>query len=115
MTSKKVADLAGPGIGNYADVEKILPGNYSSLLTRRETQKAIFATKRYIEDKLCKELNLMMVTVPLDRGRRERRERHAGPRRFPNADPVPHHQRPATGTRSMRRSYRRPRSGRGWR
>ena len=65
MTTKKVADLAGPGIGNYTDVEKILPGDYSSLLTRRETQKAIFATKRFIEDNLCKALNLMMVTVPL--------------------------------------------------
>ena len=65
MTTKKVADLAGPGVGNYTDVEKILPGDYSSLLTRRETQKAIFATKRFIEDNLCKELNLMMVTVPL--------------------------------------------------
>jgi len=61
----KVADLAGPGIGNYPDLEKILPRDYSSALTRRETQKAIFALKRFIEDNLCKELNLMMVTVPL--------------------------------------------------
>src|SRR5208337_2993396 len=36
-----------------------------SALTRRETQKAIFAVKRFIEDNLCKELNLLMVTVPL--------------------------------------------------
>ena len=61
----KVADLAGPGIGNYTDLEKILPKDYSSALTRRETQKAIFALKRFIEDNLCKELNLIMVTVPL--------------------------------------------------
>jgi aspartate--ammonia ligase len=61
----KVADLAGPGIGNYTDVEKILPKDYTSALTRRETQKAIFALKRFIEDDLCKELNLIMVTVPL--------------------------------------------------
>ena len=61
----KVADLAGPGIGNYAELEKILPSDYSSMLTRRETQKAIHAVKRFIEDQLCKELNLMMVTVPL--------------------------------------------------
>ena len=61
----KVADLAGPGIGNYTDVEKILPKDYSSALTRRETQKAVFALKRFIEDNLCKELNLIMVTVPL--------------------------------------------------
>ena len=65
MTNSKVADLAGPGIGNYEDLEKILPTDYSSVLTRRETQKAIFAVKRFIEDNLCKELNLIMVTVPL--------------------------------------------------
>jgi aspartate--ammonia ligase len=61
----KKADLAGPGIGNYADLEKVLPHDYHSLLNRRETQKAIFATKQYIEENLCKELNLMMVQVPL--------------------------------------------------
>ena len=65
MTNNKVADLAGPGIGNYKELEKILPKDYSSALTRRETQKAIYAVKRFIEDNLCKELNLMMVTVPL--------------------------------------------------
>ncbi len=65
MVSNKVADLAGPGIGNYTQLEKILPNDYSSALTRRETQKAIFAVKRFIEDNLCKELNLLMVTVPL--------------------------------------------------
>jgi aspartate--ammonia ligase len=57
--------LAGPGIGNYEELEKMLPQNYTSVLTPRETQKAIFALKNYIEDNLCKELNLMMVTVPL--------------------------------------------------
>ena len=64
MTDKK-ADLAGPGIGDYAELEKILPLDYKSLLTLKETQKAIFAVKNYIEENLCKELNLMMVTVPL--------------------------------------------------
>jgi len=61
----KAADLAGPGIGDYAELEKILPRDYSSLLTPKETQKAIFAVKRYIEDHLCEELGLLMVTVPL--------------------------------------------------
>jgi aspartate--ammonia ligase len=61
----KRADLAGPGIGDYGELEKILPGDYRSLLDRKETQKAIFAAKSYIEEHLCKELNLMMVTVPL--------------------------------------------------
>ena len=64
MTDKK-ADLAGPGIGNYEDLEKILPQDYRSLLTPKETQKAIYALKNYIEQNLCKELNLMMVQVPL--------------------------------------------------
>ena len=64
MMDKK-QDLAGPGIGNYRDLEKILPKDYNSLLTPKETQKAIFAAKYYIEENLCKELNLMMVTVPL--------------------------------------------------
>ena len=61
----KKADLAGPGIGDYKELEKILPRSYRSLLTPRETQQAIFQVKRYIEDNLCKELNLEMVEVPL--------------------------------------------------
>ncbi|HUM68293.1 MAG TPA: aspartate--ammonia ligase, partial [Chloroflexota bacterium] len=61
----KVADLAGPGIGNYDDLWHVLPDDYRSLLTPKETQQAIFAAKQYIEENLCKELNLMMVTVPL--------------------------------------------------
>src|ERR1017187_8693539 len=61
----KKADLAGPGIGDYAELEKILPRDYSSLLNPKDTQKAIFAAKNYIERNLCQELNLMMVTVPL--------------------------------------------------
>jgi aspartate--ammonia ligase len=65
LTQDKKADLAGPGIGDYKELEKILPQNYHSLLTPRETQQAIFKVKRYIEDNLCKELNLMMVEVPL--------------------------------------------------
>jgi aspartate--ammonia ligase len=61
----KKADLAGPGIGDYDQLERILPQNYKSLLTPRETQQAIFHVKRYIEDHLCQELNLLMVEVPL--------------------------------------------------
>jgi aspartate--ammonia ligase len=63
--SDKKADLAGPGIGDYEELDKILPRDYASLLTPKETQKAVFAVKNYIEENLCKELNLMMVTVPL--------------------------------------------------
>jgi aspartate--ammonia ligase len=61
----KKADLAGPGIGDYAELERVLPPDYASLLNPRDTQKAIFALKNHIEDNLCRELNLMMVTVPL--------------------------------------------------
>lgn len=64
MNNKK-ADLAGPGIGNYEDLKKILPSDYKSLLTPRETMEALFGVKNYIEENLCKELNLMMVQVPL--------------------------------------------------
>jgi aspartate--ammonia ligase len=64
MNDKK-ADLAGPGIGSYDELEKILPRDYSSLLTPRETQQAVYEVKNYIEANLCQELNLMMVTVPL--------------------------------------------------
>ncbi|MHC4946959.1 MAG: aspartate--ammonia ligase [Planctomycetota bacterium] len=64
MTTK-TADLAGPGIGDYAELEAILPDDYRSLLTPKETQQAIFAAKDFIEAGLCRELNLMRVTVPL--------------------------------------------------
>ena len=65
VAAGKKADLAGPGIGNYDALEKILPQDYSSLLAVKETQRAIFTVKNYIEENLCKELNLMMVQVPL--------------------------------------------------
>ena len=64
-TFAKQADLAGPGIGNYDELEKILPQDYNSLLDRKETQRAITLVKRYIEDGLCRELNLIRVEVPL--------------------------------------------------
>jgi len=64
MADKK-ADLAGPGIGDYAELEKILPQDYSSLLSPKETQIATYAVKDYIEENLCKQLNLIRVTVPL--------------------------------------------------
>ena len=64
MTDKK-ADLAGPGIGNYDDVEKALPDDYGALLSPMERMKAVYAIKNYIEENLSKELNLQMVQVPL--------------------------------------------------
>ena len=61
----KRADLAGPGIGSYEALEKVLPDDYLPLLDPKETQKAITAVKRFIEDGLCRELNLIRVEVPL--------------------------------------------------
>ncbi len=63
--TNKIADLAGPGIGNYEELRKVLPDDYTPLLNPRATQEAIYAAKHYIEDHLCKELNLIQVTVPL--------------------------------------------------
>ena len=65
LVADKKADLAGPGISTYEKVEQILPNDYHSILDRKETMQALYAVKRYIEENLCKELNLMMVQVPL--------------------------------------------------
>ena len=61
----KTADLAGPGIGTYEEVERGLPKDYKSLLDPKDTQKAIALVKREIEDGLCRELNLIRVECPL--------------------------------------------------
>jgi aspartate--ammonia ligase len=63
--SNKEADLAGPGIGNYEELEKELPDDYQALLEPRKRMNAVFAVKNYIEENLCSELNLDMVQVPL--------------------------------------------------
>lgn len=65
LIADKKADLAGPGIGSYEEIEQVLPRDYKSLLNRKDTQRAIRAARRYIEDHLCEALNLMMVEVPL--------------------------------------------------
>jgi aspartate--ammonia ligase len=64
MTEKR-ADLAGPGIGDYTQLENELPADYCSALSARETQIAISALKDRIENRLCEELNLIRVAVPL--------------------------------------------------
>jgi len=65
MAGDKKADLAGPGISTYEEVDKILPTDYQAILPPLERMKALFAIKEYIEKNLCKELNLNMVQVPL--------------------------------------------------
>jgi aspartate--ammonia ligase len=64
-TSVKEADLAGPGIGDYDELEHVLPDDYEPLLDPQETMRGLYAAKRLIEDRLCEELNLMLVQVPL--------------------------------------------------
>lgn len=61
----KEADLAGPGVSTYEEVDKILPNDYKPLLPPLERMKAVYVIKDYIEKNLCKELNLTMVQVPL--------------------------------------------------
>jgi aspartate--ammonia ligase len=61
----KEADLAGPGIGDYAELERVLPTDYRPLLDAKDTQRAIAFAKREIEDGLCRELGLIRVEVPL--------------------------------------------------
>ena len=65
LVADKKADLAGPGISTYKEVAKILPDGYRPVLDRKETQLALSAVKRCIEDGLCLELNLFHVEVPL--------------------------------------------------
>jgi hypothetical protein len=44
----KEADLAGPGIGDYAEVERSLPSGYRALLGPKETMRALYEAKRLI-------------------------------------------------------------------
>ena len=64
-TYLKEADLAGPGIGDYAELEHVLPDDYSPALGPAETMQALYTAKRQIEDGLCEALNLLPVQVPL--------------------------------------------------
>ena len=97
----KKADLAGPGIGNYDELDKVLPQDYRSLLSPKETQQAIFAAKNYIEEHLCEELGLTMVTVPLivdvESGVNDMLDRDGA-----DAHPVPYSQRLRQAPRSRR-------------
>ena len=65
MTDAKEADLAGPGIGDYAELERVLPDDYEPRLSPKATMQALYGAKRLIEDRLCEELNLTLVQVPL--------------------------------------------------
>jgi aspartate--ammonia ligase len=64
-TIAKEADLAGPGVGDYAELARVLPPDYVRLLTPLETMEALYGAKRVVEDGLCAALGLTMVQVPL--------------------------------------------------
>jgi aspartate--ammonia ligase len=64
-TTLKEADLAGPGIGDYGELQHVLPGDYEAVLGPSETMRALYTAKRQIEDGLCEALNLIPVQVPL--------------------------------------------------
>ena len=65
VSSAKEADLAGPGIGDYAQLERVLPSDYRALLGPKDTMRALYEAKRLIEEGLCRRLNLLQVQVPL--------------------------------------------------
>ncbi len=73
MADKK-ADLAGPGIGDYTELEHVLPADYSSLLSPKDTQRAIFELKTYIEDQPLQRTEPDDGHGSADRGRRVGRE-----------------------------------------
>ena len=65
MTTLKERDLAGPGIGSYEELARLLPTDYHPLLDPKETMRALYAAKRLIEDGLSERLDLALVQVPL--------------------------------------------------
>jgi len=58
-------ELAGPGPGDYAELEGELPRGYEAQLGPKDTQIAIAEVKQIIEEGLCRELGLIRVQVPL--------------------------------------------------
>ncbi len=65
LLAKKRADLAGPGVSTYEQVEQILPNDYVPLQSPLDRMRGVYEIKDYIEKNLCRELNLQMVQVPL--------------------------------------------------
>jgi hypothetical protein len=54
MAGDKKADLAGPGISTYEEVDRILPTSYEAVLPPLERMKALYAIKDYIEKGLAR-------------------------------------------------------------
>jgi len=62
------SDLAGPGIGSYDELERILLQHYTPLLNPKEAQQALAAVENCLEENLSKELIPMRVEAPLIAG-----------------------------------------------
>ena len=75
MTSGKEGDLAGPGIGDYAELAHELPADYAPLLGPKETMQALYAAKRLIEEQAERRAEPHARAGAADRRREERRER----------------------------------------
>ena len=70
------------GIGDYDELEDVLPDDYRPLLDPLETMRGLYGAKRLIEDRLCQELNLTHGAGPADHRLGEWRERLPRPRRL---------------------------------
>jgi aspartate--ammonia ligase len=65
MATTPVEMRLGPvGPGDCDEIEAGFPRGYRPLLNPIDTQRAIFALKGHIEEHLCRELGLLMVTAP---------------------------------------------------
>jgi len=77
--AQKKADLAGPGIGDYAELEKILPQGYNSCLTRANRHKRRSFTSAATLKIISARMGIDDGPGPVDRRRRKRRQRHTRP------------------------------------
>src|SRR5579871_5175860 len=93
MSVAKMADLAGPGIGNYADVEKVLPEGYTSLLSPGYPAGHLCGEGLHRGEPLPR-AQPADGPGPAHRELGERGQRHARPGRVAYPRPVPHLQRP---------------------
>ena len=59
--ARKKADLAGPGIGDYAELEKILPKDYNSLLYTQKKPRKRSSSQSATSKTPLQGTNLMMV------------------------------------------------------
>ena len=94
VSGSKEADLAGPGIGDYAELEKVLPEDYHSILGSARDAGGHLHRQGRDRGGALPRTRPDPGPGPAHRRRRVRRQRHARPRRLADADPVPHLERP---------------------